>query len=369
MNILFLDQFSELGGAQRCLLDLLPAIQEQGWRAAAALPGRGPLVETLRARNIDVLEVPCGPYRSGRKGGADMVRFARDVRAQVSLLRTRQADLVYVNGPRLLAAAAIAFAGRAPVLFHAHSSIPPGFPSRIAHWSITRAQAMVVACCGAVAPTVPSGRLHVIPNGTPDLGFREHTFTGQRIGIVGRISPEKGQAEFVRAASILARSRTNAEFVICGAPVFGDTDYSQMVRKLAAGLPVSFLGWRDDIASVLKDLDLLVISSKEEGLPRVALEAFSAGVPVVAFPIGGIPEIIRDGETGFLVPQKTVEALAARIQEIACQDPSVLHTVAAHARRDWERRHTVEKYQNSLTNLMAHLVSDWRAAHGTKSPQ
>jgi glycosyltransferase involved in cell wall biosynthesis len=369
MNILFLDQFSELGGAQRCLLDLLPAINDNGWRATAALPGRGPLLDKLRAQKIEVLEIPCGPYQSGRKGGADMVRFARDVRAQVSLLRPRQPDLVYVNGPRLLAAAALAFAGRAPVLFHAHSSVPPGFQSRIAEWSIARAQATVVACCRSVAPSVPRARLRVIPNGTVDLEFRERSFTTQRIGIIGRISPEKGQDHFVRAAAILANQMPNGEFLVCGAPIFSDASYLDEVRKLAEGLPVKFLGWREDVAAVLHDLDLLVIPSKAEGLPRVMIEAFSAGVPVVAYPVGGIPEVIRDGDTGFLVRETTPEALAARIQEITAQSPGNLQKIAGNARRDWEQCFTVQNYRNSFTDLMARLVSDWRAEHGTKSPQ
>ena len=81
MEILFLDQFGEVGGAQRVLLDLLPAVQRLGWRARVALPA-GPLVEQLRVREIGVSEIPSGPYRSGRKGIADLVRFA--TRRQIS---------------------------------------------------------------------------------------------------------------------------------------------------------------------------------------------------------------------------------------------------------------------------------------------
>jgi glycosyltransferase involved in cell wall biosynthesis len=369
MNILFLDQFSELGGAQRCLLDLLPEIEKRGWRASAALPGGGPLVESLRARHVDVHEIPCGPYRSGRKSLPDMVRFMRDLRSQVSVLRSLNFDLLYVNGPRLLVAAAMALDGRAPVLFHAHSRIPPGVLSWIAGWSIRRMDATVIACTSSVAPDVPRAKLSVIANGTPDLGFRERCFKRWRIGIIGRISPEKGQTEFLRAAAILAPQFPEVRFVICGAPILPAGNYFDTVRELAKGLPVELLGWREDVAPVLAELDLLAIPSTAEGMPRVLLEAFSAGAPVVAFPVGGIPEMIADSETGFLVPEKTSGALADRIREIMLLGQAPLRIIAANARREWERLYTVENYQKNITDLMERLVSDWQAARETAPPQ
>lgn len=363
MNVLFVDQFSELWGAQRCLVDLLPALEERGWGASAALPGDGPLVEILRTRNVRVLKIPCGPYRSGAKTIADALRFRRDFRSQVRLLNSLHADLVYVNGPRLLPAAAHAFGGRVPVVFHAHSGVPRGLSSWLARRSILKMQATVITCCQAVAPEVPSSGWKVIANGVPDVGMRQRDFTAWRIGVIARISKEKGQAVFVRAARMLAREFPEVRFVVCGTPVFPE------FRKLAEGVPVNFLGWRDDVGRVLAELDLLVIPSKTEGMPRVMLEAFSAGVPVVAFPVGGIPEAIADGETGFLVSERTAKALAARIREIMLLGQAPLRRVAENARREWVQRYTVENYRKNVTDFMERLVLDWQAEHGIESPQ
>lgn len=366
MHILFLDQFSELGGAQRCLLDLLPAIEQRGWRASAAIPPGGPLVAQVRARNVSVSDIRCGPYRSGAKSLADLLRFPGDVQSQVRAIQRQNFDLLYINGPRLLPAAALALHNRAPVVFHAHSSIPPGAQKWMADWSLRHMHAVVIACSRSVAPPVEN--LRVISNGTEDLGFLPRTFQSRRIGIVGRISPEKGQAEFLRAAAILATEFPDSRFIICGAPIFPSGNYDQTVRKLAAGLTVDFLGWREDVAAVLADLDLLVIPSRKEGMPRVLLEAFSAGLPVVAFPAGGIPDAITDRETGFLVPEATPEALAARIREILRAGPESLQRVAANARRAWERSYTLAIYQKSVTDLLENLVSDWRAGRETAAP-
>src|ERR1700687_2127074 len=118
MKILFLDQYSEMGGAQRVLADFLVAVQRRGWESHVAVPGSGLLLEQFRSRNIEFTEIPCGPYRSGRKGISDLVQFARDVRRQSQTIRNvlKQAsfDLVYVNGPRLLPAATIATRGDTP---------------------------------------------------------------------------------------------------------------------------------------------------------------------------------------------------------------------------------------------------------------
>src|SRR5690242_16154621 len=72
MNILFLDQFSEMGGAQRCLRDLLPAVAARGWTAHVAAPGKGP---------PGTHSLPLSPYGAGRKSLGDLVRFASDLRA------------------------------------------------------------------------------------------------------------------------------------------------------------------------------------------------------------------------------------------------------------------------------------------------
>ncbi len=352
MNILFLDQFGVLGGAQRCLLDLLPAIEERDWTARAALPP-GPLFEILHRRGMPVDQIPCGPYRAGRKSAGDVLQFAADLPRQTAKIAELLdgIDLVYVNGPRLLPAAALAARGRVRLLFHAHHCVEQGAALYLERWALRRSRGIVSACCDAVAQSfknsIPGERIHVIPNGTADIGFIERSFEKRRIGLIGRIAPEKGQWEFLRAAALLS----NARFVICGAPLFGDRSYYREVLRLASGLPVEFLDWQEDVGSVMRDLDILVMPSKMEGMPRVLLEAFSAGLPVVAFPVGGIPEVIENGITGFLTPD-----LGATLRYVLDCDPETLRRVARNARREWETHYTVGHYRQRITDLMARCV-------------
>jgi glycosyltransferase involved in cell wall biosynthesis len=89
----------------------------------------------------------------------------------------------------------------------------------------------------------------------------------------------------------------------------------------------------------------------------VLVEAFAAGVPVVAFAVGGIPEVVTDGETGFLVRDATPESLAARIRELLNGDSLTLRRISRNARRAWEERYTVAAFQQRITDLMAQVVS------------
>jgi glycosyltransferase involved in cell wall biosynthesis len=172
-----------------------------------------------------------------------------------------------------------------------------------------------------------------------------------RIGIIGRIAPEKGQTDFLRAAAVIAERMPEARFVICGAPMFSVPGYVDEVRRLAAGLPVEFLGWSDDLDAVLADLDALVVpSAPREATTRVILEAFSAGVLVVAYANGGIPEIVQDSENGFLVPECEPDALARKIVDAVAQDSS---RVIARARKDWESKYTLARFQEQVINVIA----------------
>jgi glycosyltransferase involved in cell wall biosynthesis len=183
--------------------------------------------------------------------------------------------------------------------------------------------------------------------------------------VIGRISPEKGQVEFLRAAALLAARMPDARFVICGAPLFGDRSYYLEVLRLAAHLPVEFLDWQEDVSVVMRDLDVLVIPSRQEGMPRVLLEAFSAGVPVVASPVGGMPEVIEDGVTGFLA----WEDLGTTLEDVLGSDRKRLVNVARNARRQWERRYTVETYRMGITNLMEQCVRHPRSETAEPLPR
>jgi glycosyltransferase involved in cell wall biosynthesis len=365
MNILCLDQFGELGGAQRCLLDLLPAMAGRGWIAHLAAPGNGQLAERAARCGATVDALLCGPYSAGRKTVADMAHFAAEAPRLAGeirgLVRRYDADLIYVNGPRLLPAAALGITRgggkRPPVLFHSHSLLD-GVSRRIAGRSLARLRASMVAVCRFVAgPLLPySGDrgIRVVYNGVRGMAAAERTLAAGpeiRIGVIGRISPEKGQAEFLQAARILYAAAPQCRFAICGAPLFSNPEalrYCAALEALAEDLPVEFGGWTEDVEGMLATLDLLVVpSTAVDATPRVILEAFAAGVAVVAFRAGGIPEIVEHGVTGFLVEQRSPKALASAIRDLL-REPDRLREAAANARVKARGEFSLERYQAEM---------------------
>ena len=374
MNVLFLDQFSDLGGAQLCLLDLVPAVQAAGWSASCAVPGRGPLVEKLQARGVAVHSLPVTHLASGRKSARDSWRFVREapklVREIARLTEETRPDLLYVNGPRLLPAAAwVARRTGRPLIFHCHNHLAQRSAAMIAGRALQLARARVIACCRYVArplwPYIDPGRLRVIYNGVAAPHTWRCSAGGPCIGVIGRISPEKGQAEFLEAARIVAQKRPAVKFLICGAPLFSDAAaerYSARVRELAVGLPVEFTGWQEDVNPVLAQLDVLAVPSlREPGAPRVVIEAFAARVPVVAFVSGGIPEIVIHGKTGFLVEPPSPEALAAKLATLL-DDSDALPTAAARAHEAWKEKFTLERYQREVLEVIG--LTQTRSATG-----
>ena len=244
-----------------------------------------------------------------------------------------------------------------PVLFHCHSYLA-GAARRLAGWSLRRAQASVVASCRFVAePLGPYARgIKVVYNGVRPCLYPRRRGAGMRIGVIGRIAPEKGQADFLRAARLVYPDLPDARFLIYGAPLFASAAaiaYSTGLQALAKDLPVEFAGWTQNVDEVLATLDLLVVPSTAiDATPRVILEAFAAGVPVVAFAAGGIPEMIEHNVTGFLVRESSPEALAAALREVLRGEPERLCEMAERARIKALSDFSLERYREQMMEAL-----------------
>jgi glycosyltransferase involved in cell wall biosynthesis len=309
----------------------------------------------LKELGFDAEEIRCGPYESGRKSAADMMRFASDTPRLAGQVRRMaedvQADLLYINGPRLLPAVALAGL-QCPVVFHSHSFLGPGAVRRLAGTALRRMNARVIGQSHYVAepcePFVGRDRISVIYNGVagPRELSRRPVGSSPRVGCVGRIAPEKGQLEFVTVAAMVHRTLPECRFVVHGASLFGSPDYEASVQRAAAGLPVEFPGWADDVYAAMQCLDLLLVPSTQvEATTRVILEAFAAGLPVIAFGVGGIPEVVEDGVDGLLV-RSTEEMALATITLLG--DAEQRQKMSAVARETWAQRFAPERYQREV---------------------
>ncbi len=148
------------------------------------------------------------------------------------------------------------------------------------------------------------------------------------VGLVARLVPIKGVDLFLRAAALLRERIPQVRLVIAG-----DGPEREALEGQAAALGLDgalcFLGWRHDLPALYADLDLLALSSRNEGTPVCLLEAMAAGVPVVAAAVGGVPDLVQDRVTGRLTPPQDAGALASAMAEVLADRPAAAAYAAA----------------------------------------
>jgi glycosyltransferase involved in cell wall biosynthesis len=153
---------------------------------------------------------------------------------------------------------------------------------------------------------------------------------GPLVGIVGRLAPVKDPVTFLAAAALIRRMRPDVSFVIAG-----DGELRGFVEQRARELlgdRVRFLGWVEDLPKLYAALDVVVLTSRNEGTPMSLIEAGAAGRPVVATSVGGVREVVEDGRTGWLVPAGDEHAIAARVLDLV-EDPGRGRAFSEAARR------------------------------------
>jgi glycosyltransferase involved in cell wall biosynthesis len=206
-------------------------------------------------------------------------------------------------------------------------------------WSLRRARAVVAISRHIESVVVESApwvtpRLEVIRNGVDTERFAPRQVPAPtpaiRLAFVGRLEPRKG---LDLALDALARV-PDALLDVVGD---GEQRAPLEARARSLGARVVFHGRRDDIRPILASCDALVCSSREEGLGIAVLEAMAMGKPVVAFPVGGVPEIVEHGETGLLAQARAPDALATRIREAAADRAHLAKMGRAARQRAVER--------------------------------
>jgi len=359
MKLVILDQFSDPGGAQQGLLDLLCELCARRSQVLVGLPGDGVIFDRVRELGFETERIECGPFRSGRKSIGDAARFLFQKRRLTEHIRGMLArtgsNLLYVNGPRLMPAAPCGI----PVVFHAHSYIGPGPVRGLIGRALARTQARLIANCEFVAHPwrrfVPDERVHIVYNGVDRAGTVAPRAEPHApvVACIGRIAPEKGQLEFVAAARVIHGVIPDARFAILGAPLFaepGAARYDRAVRAAAIGLPIEFPGWVADIPAALADIDLLLApSAPHEATTRVILESYAAGVPVIAFRSGGIPEVIEEDATGLLV--SSAEEMGQLAIDLL-RSPARREEMSRAAEDCWRRRFTLERCRREVADLL-----------------
>jgi len=364
LHVVTLATFGGLGGAERSLVELVRRAGDD-LRFTVLVPDDGPLVAAVREAGGASLVVPWPEAllalgeRAGRKSVGQLVRAAASVgilrtRLQAELARLRP-DVLLTNGVKAHGLGALLRpALDRPLVWYAREGLEDRPLTRLGLRAFGRRCDGVIAISRYVAseirPLVPGpASIHVVRNivdparvrsGLPLPADLTKAPGEVWLGIVGALTPLKGQDVFLDAAARVAEVAPHVRFVVVGGEPYATgagrgfgAELRLRAHRLGVGSRVRFLGERDDAAAVIANLDVLVQASRgPEGLGRTILEAMACGVPVVAVDGWGPRELVADGRTGLLVPPGDVAALADRMTALV-RDPALRTRLGAAARR------------------------------------
>lgn len=371
-SILLVCDFNAHGGTQTHVLDLLARLDRARYRPVlAALSVHPDLSPRLDALGVEVIDLRLkGALRPATWWAA--LRLAAQA-------RRRGAALIhgFLFQGNILASCVSRASGIPCVTSVRNMDLwKTGTQRRISAWAHRRARAVVFNSATVRdhtlrAERIPAGRAVVIPNGVPDpaaAGSADPAARGPldapdlppRGGgpvavCVASLRAKKGHRDLLEAFVAVRRAVPGASLWLAGeGPLRAPLEREAADRGLAGC--VSFLGYRSDAQAVARHADVFVLPSLEEGMPNALLEAMALGLPAVATEAGGTPEVVAEGETGFLVPRGQPARLADRLTALL-RDADLRARLGRAARARYTACFTVERMMADYHALYERMIA------------
>lgn len=343
-------------GGERSLLDIVEGLSSLGHNVVVTVPGMGhpEYIQALRERSLAVLSLDYGWWR--RLVPVD----DKAVASLAQVIADYAVDAVHVNTIMLREPLLAARRMGVPAIVHAREIIthdvalceligeePQAIVEKVmegADWIIANSRATADCfskrdCTRVVPNTVDVAAFDIGPPSLTD---------GVRIAMVSSNMPKKGLQDFVEVARLMQGRVGNARFVLVGPENQHTAELKQ--RQESGELPgnIVFAGYRASAVEAMREADIVLnLSHFQESFGRTVLEAMAARRPVVAYAWGAVPELVRDGETGFIVPFRDMAAVAARLEEL-CAQPDLIKAMGEAGHRVALERFDRGHYAKSL---------------------
>jgi len=368
LNLVFVMTSFDPGGTERQMIELLRRLDRGRWNVeVASFLRRGPCFDSVAA----IAPITVFPVTSFLRPAiaTAMWSFARWCRAkQVAVVHAAEtpANIFALPGAAL---------GHVPVRIGNRREINPD--KSLTTIAIQRAAYAcahrVVANSDAAAQRlraegISAGKITVIRNGLSVERFQpaRRRPVLRRVVVVANLRREKGHDVLVDAAPLVLRRFPDARFDIVG----GGPELNALLdraRERGVAHAFSFFGHRDDVAERLAASDIFVLPSRSEASPNAVLEAMAAGLPVIASGVGGIPELVEDNRTGFLVPAGNARVLAERLCQLMA-DGSRGARIGDAARRDVTSRFSFDRMVAAFEEMYLDELTR-RGVIGARQPQ
>ncbi len=291
----------------------------------------------------------------------------------VRILKEHRIDLLHCHAHKstVYGVMAARMAGTPVVLSHVHGLGRSGkFRRKLTNYLVSRRCSKIVAVANSVKEDVlrnnwrmPAEKVSVLENSVDYARFADvSTSKGDArgmlelptdslvFGTVGRLARTKGLTYLIEAFTIVKEEIPSAELVLLGNGPCRE-ELVRQASKTSCCDSIRFLGHRDHIEQLYQSMDVFVLSSVAEGMPRAILEAMAAGVPCIATEVGGIPEILPNRDVGRLVPAEDADALAASMVDLAKMPAKELRQVADNANNRVRRLYSHKIMRQKLANL------------------
>ncbi|MBS3956574.1 MAG: glycosyltransferase family 4 protein [Clostridiales bacterium] len=362
-TVLFVNNFPgpTLGGGEIHLMQLVRALLRDAWHVRVIAAQQSELARTARdaGAHVDEFEfsytyLPSVPARIrgiAVSSGADIVigtGFLTNVLVRLAMRAVPGVAVVNIahtepDAARYEGAGAIALAARRRVERCALDRVDAfvAISSEVSRALLARGVdgRRVHTICNAVDPAAVRADAQAIA--LPPVMARQLSARVPLVGYVGRLSLVKGAEYFIQMAARLVQREPDVCFVVVGSgPEEGRL--REIAAAYALGERLVFLGHVSPAAPVLAACDVVVLPSLSEGMPTVTLEAMALAKPVVATRVGGLPDVVADGETGLLVPPADPDALAEAVASLL-RDPARARAMGEAGRARVEERFTLER--------------------------
>ena len=368
-KILYVNHETECGGAEHSLLTLLDGLDRESYEPHLACSMEGPLTDRARECGTEIHLVPMLFQGKVKK----LMGMARATLRLRGLIRRTGIQLVHTNS---------IIAGYCGVLAAKLCSVPSIWHVRDINYPETAKKfctqaEKVIANSHATAeslnfPARMSSRIEVVYNGVAPAFFEQidaradvHKTlnvnpTEKLIGMFGRLDPLKGHRDFLLGAKQILSSHSDTTFVVVGETLFGrHAKYREQLETLSRDLgvfgKVRFLGYRSDVAALMSGMDVVVQpSSGPEAFGRTIAEAHAVGRPVVGSSLGGIPEAVEDGVSGFLFPAGDAQELARCVIKLL-DNPAMAKSLGDAGRASAIERFTQSHHATQVEAIYASL--------------
>jgi glycosyltransferase involved in cell wall biosynthesis len=379
-TILFVSHSAELNGAELWLLETLRGLDRAKYTPRLIVPRPGPLADAVRAIGVEVRIVPMKwsiteKSRLWRQPFAGLWNVV-SVKQLARIIHRERIDLVITNSAVIFSGAKAAWSLGVPHVWVIHEVLGGDAPflhsiygrRALARFILARSAEVIVNSKLTGSAFGDQAKIAVVPNGLEittgapvrreamraELGLEKGDFAA---GIVGKIYEGKGQREAVAAAALLAPRHPGFKLLVIGD--VRDEAYARSLRAFVAanGLErrVLFLGYRPDVGDILKLLNAVVVASVVESFGRPALEGMAAGIPVLAVRAGGLTEIIRPGDNGFLMETRAPEAIARGL-EFIIGNPAAVAAAVEGGYRTIREEYSLEKQIRGVESVLADVL-------------